>query len=517
MAKLGGGRLLRGGVDRFPRPAPTVKVGLSLARLRRVSGNDYALDFAQKQLTRLGMGCAPGPDGLVVTIPSYRPDLTIAEDLVEEILRMGEYGKPARKERIATNATERANPESPADRARVLLAGAGLAEIVTWAFVPKSALAAISGDGKNAKLGQGITLRNPISTDYEVMRTSLLPGLADALKRNLSRGVTDASLFEVGTIVRRGGDGAPVESTHAAGLLAGRRAAWLKPGEPLDFYDLKSVVETVLARLRHPRCELRVLRRGDVSPPGRLAPRFGRPSGAVLGSVGEIHPRILPKLGIETAAFYLELDVAALAAAQSPLRTSAPPRFPAVTRDVSFWIDAATPAAAQRAAFLAAGEPLLVELAVLEDFRDPKYVPAGQKGVLWTMTYRAADRTLTDAEVDAGARSTSIAALAAAVPDPDSLRRELNPLTTFGLLWEHSGHDEGRHRRDRLREGRWLFQERGGRDRRDRLRHHQGHARAWREDQDLGIRQLRGARQELAYRPQPADRRGDHHHARGEC
>ncbi|EFK95110.1 protein containing Phenylalanyl-tRNA synthetase, beta subunit, ferrodoxin-fold anticodon-binding domain, partial [sediment metagenome] len=86
-----------------------------------------------------------------------------------------------------------------------------------------------------------------------------------------------------------------------------------------------------------------------------------------------------------------------------------------MTRDLSFWIDAATEAAAQRAAFLAAGEPLLVELAVLEDFRDPKYVPAGQKGVLWTMTYRASDRTLTDAEADQ-AHQHVIAALAAAFP-----------------------------------------------------------------------------------------------------
>ncbi|HEX7509385.1 MAG TPA: phenylalanine--tRNA ligase subunit beta, partial [Polyangia bacterium] len=74
--------------------------------------------------------------------------------------------------------------------------------------------------------------------------------------------------------------------------------------------------------------------------------------------------------------------------------------FPAISRDVSFWIDVATPAAVLRAAFLSAQEPLLCDLAVLEDFRDPKYAPPGKKGVLWSMTYRAADRTLTDAEAD---------------------------------------------------------------------------------------------------------------------
>jgi phenylalanyl-tRNA synthetase beta chain len=367
-----------------------------------VSGNDDTIAFAAEQLTRLGMACETTNDSLTATIPTYRPDITIAEDLVEEILRMGEFGKPARKDRVASNATEMANPEGPADRARLLLAGAGLSEIVSWAFVPKPVLGIISGDGKDALLAQGITLRNPISADYEVMRTSLLPGLADALKRNLSRGVGGAWLFEVGPIVRRttSDDATPVESNHAAGLIAGNLAGWLKPGEPVDFYDLKNVVESLLRGFGMVDV--------DFEPPAALpflhpgvSATIRTKQGVVIGSIGELHPAVARKLGIDTAAYYFEIEVSALASAASPLRTSSPPRFPAVSRDVSFWIDATTTAAAQRAAFLSAQEPLLCDVAVLEDFRDPKYAPAGKKGVLWSMTYRATDRTLTDAEADA--------------------------------------------------------------------------------------------------------------------
>jgi phenylalanyl-tRNA synthetase beta chain len=374
---------------------------LPLARLQRVSGTDYSLAFASEQLIRLGMTCESSTDSLTVTVPSYRPDITIAEDLVEEILRMGEFSKPARKERVASNATETANPEGPADRARLLLASAGLSEIVTWAFVPKSVLAAISCDGQDAQLARGIVVRNPISADYEVMRTSLLPGLADALKRNLSRGLAGASLFEVGPIVRRpaSDEADPIESTHAAGLIAGNQAGWLKPGEPLDFYDLKNVVEKLL--LGFGMADV------DFEPPAPLpflhpgvSAQIRTKLGAVLGALGELHPAVARKLGVESTAFYFEIEVAALASAATPLRTSAPPRFPAISRDVSFWIDLATPAAALRAAFLSAQEPLLCDLAVLEDFRDPKYAPAGKKGVLWSMIYRAADRTLTDPEAD---------------------------------------------------------------------------------------------------------------------
>jgi phenylalanyl-tRNA synthetase beta chain len=401
MAKLGGGSLVRTVVDKFPRPLEVKKVELSLARLQRVSGNDESLASAADQLTRLGMSCETSTDDLTVTVPSYRPDITIAEDLIEEILRMGGFSKPARKERVASNASELANPEGPADKARLLLAGAGLSEIVTWAFVPKAVLGTISGDGKDAQLAQGITVLNPISADYEVMRTSLLPGLADALKRNLTRGLAGAWLFEVGPVVRRaaGENAAPLESTHAAGLIAGNLAGWLKPGDPVCFYDVKSVVEILLRGFG--------MAEVDFEPPSGLA--FLHPGvsahlrsqqGALLGSIGELHPATARKLGIGATAFYFEIEVAALASSVAPLRTAAPPRFPAISRDISFWIDLATPAAAQRVAFLSAQEPLLCDLAVLEDFRDPKYAPPGKKGVLWSMTYRAADRTLTDAEAD---------------------------------------------------------------------------------------------------------------------
>lgn len=414
MAKLGGGSLVRQVIDRFPRPPVQAKITLTLERLRRVSGNDYSLAFAAQQLGRLGMSCETAGDALTVTVPTYRPDISIPEDLVEEILRMGEYGKPAQKERIASNQTSADNPDGPADRVRSLLATTGLSEIVTWAFVPKSALAAISNG--DAGLANGIVVRNPISADYEVMRTSLLPGLADALKRNLSRGTPDVWLFEVGTVIRRGAteDVAPVEATFAAGILTGRRGGWLKPGDGIDFFDLKGVLERLLRGLGMGEADFVAPATLPFLHPGVSAQMLNR-DGRQLGQLGELHPAVARKLGIEATAYYFELDVAALCSSVQSLRGAAPPKFPAIGRDISFWIDVATPAAAQRTAFLSAAEPLLCSLAILEDFRDAKYTPAGKKGQLWSMTYRAADRTLTDAEADEAHRRV-VAALSAAFP-----------------------------------------------------------------------------------------------------
>ena len=401
LARLGGGRVVAGMVDRFPRPSATTTVKLRTARLQRLAGVEYPVTFARDQLVRLGIACELVPEGLVATVPTFRPDLRIEEDLIEEVLRMGEYGKPAAKDRIRSNATVQANPEAPADRARAVLASAGLHEIVTWAFVPRSALAAVSADGAQKELADGIAVQNPISADYEVMRTTLLPGLADALKRNLARGMSDAWLFEVGRVVRRADRAgeAPIEKTHAAGVITGNRAEWLKPGEPVDFYDLKRIVEDLLRGFGVQDAQYRAPAGLSFLHPG-VSARVSTKAGAEIGCLGELHPAIARRLGIEPRAFYFELDLSPLAAATAPLRAFAPPRFPAVIRDVSFWIDASLYADAQRAAFLSANEPLLRDLAVLEDFRDPKYVPAGKKGMLWTMTYRADDVTLTLPEAD---------------------------------------------------------------------------------------------------------------------
>src|SRR5207244_266242 len=138
--------------DRHPRPATPRKLKLSTRKLQRISGVAYDIAFAAEKFRRLGMEVATQADGLEVTVPTYRPDLTIEEDLVEEVLRMGEYARPPEHHRILSNARPMPNPEGPADRARDLLAAAGLSEIVTWAFVPKAVLHTISGDGKDRAL-----------------------------------------------------------------------------------------------------------------------------------------------------------------------------------------------------------------------------------------------------------------------------------------------------------------------------------------------------------------------------
>lgn len=404
-------------VDRYPAPPEKRRAFLSLATLRRLSGDPgRSLDQAEATLSRLcgdtqrvGQGDAAR---LELTVPSYRPDLTMEADLVEEVLRHEGYETVSAR-RVIYNAKSEVNPERLADRARRTLRGAGLHEIVSYGFVSAAHLAALGarGQGQEASGGlghlvEGLKVANPLSAEHERMRTSLLPGLAEVAKRNLARGVEAVRLFEVGPVVRRKSPSAPEggsegfeQRRHVAALLCGPLAGWLKPGALVDFFDAKRVLETLLHGLvpsqasYFPDAEVPFLHPG-------VAARV-EVEGKGVGLLGEVHPLTRKALHLETPAFFVELDLDCLPIAVVAPRPTAPPRFPATTRDVSFWVDVLVTAGLQAQALRAAAEPLLREVAVLEDFRDERYVPAGKKGMLWTLTYRADDRTLTDPEVDA--------------------------------------------------------------------------------------------------------------------
>jgi len=394
------------------------RVSLSLAGLTRTAGFEMTLAHAAEKLTSIDISADVAGDGLTAIVPTFRPDISIEPDLIEEVMRLTGYDRVPARLPPGTRAPS-ASPEALADRARDVLAAQGLHEAVTWGFVPRPWLEALGKARRNgAPLSDGIAVKNPISADYEVMRTSLFPGLAEAARRNLMRGVPDVALFEIGPVVLRGADAKehPSEPMIAAGILIGRRPEWLKPGAPFDFYDAKRIADELLRALGIDEPSYRLA--GGENPivhPGIAARIFSglQGTGREVGLVGEVHPAQRKRFGLTDGALYFEVELDAVAGERRTAASVSPPRFPAATRDVSFWIADTVTADEQRAAMTAAAEPLLRELAVLEDFRDPRYVAPGKKGMLWTMTYRAADRTLTDAEVDA-AHARVVSALGAA-------------------------------------------------------------------------------------------------------
>jgi phenylalanyl-tRNA synthetase beta chain len=421
LARLGGGRIARGAVDAYPRKRTPTTIPVRWRRMASITGVALAPADATRALSRLGFEITPTETGADVVPPSARADVTREIDVIEEVLRVVGYDRvPSTLPRLveAPRHTVDARP----DRARRALAAAGMAEAITFGFQAPARIAALRLPDDDLR-ARPVPLVNPMSVDQAVMRTSLYPNLIAAVARNRSFGVNDIALFEVGSVfLRQAGQPAtgPIteladEPVHACGVLAGTRPAWLGPAQSWDFFDAKGIALALCAALVGGDVAARV----TVTPardipylhPG-VAARIHGPDGAVWGEVGELHPETRLALGVDVPVFAFDLDLRALPAAAIPQMRPIP-RYPASSRDVSLLVAEATPAATIRGQIEAARDPLVESVRLIEDYRDPK-LPAGQKSMLWSITYRAPDRTLTDSEVEA-AHEALVARLVAAL------------------------------------------------------------------------------------------------------
>jgi phenylalanyl-tRNA synthetase beta chain len=396
LCELGGGRVRRGLVDVEPRPRVRPTIELRPARLAAILGLAVSEAEIRRTLGALGVQIEGQGERLRCTPPSYRLDLELEVDLVEEVVRQLGYDRiPSTLPR--SQARPRPAPDVLAERARDALVAAGMSEAITYGFTAPARLPALRlPEGHPAR--RPVLLKNPLREELSVMRTSLLPNLLAALAHNRAHGLQEVALFEVGSVFLASGKVLPDEPTHVAGVLAGQRAGWMMPAGPIDVFDARGVVERLFASLRID-CDFVPARSED----GFLHPGVGAAilsGGKHVGVVGEIHPQTRDRFGLGAACFAFELDLGALPAPGKAIYQGVP-RFPAVVRDLSFFVDDHVPAAQVRAIIEHAAEPLLVQVSVLEDYREAGRVPEGKKGMLWSLVYRAAARTLTDQEVDA--------------------------------------------------------------------------------------------------------------------
>jgi phenylalanyl-tRNA synthetase beta chain len=391
LARIAGARLLAGSVDVAGRTSAR-EIRLRPERCRALLGLDLSDAEIRATLERLDLSVRPDGSGSVATllvgVPGHRGDLAREADLAEEIVRIrGLDHVPATLP--SGGAAPAAAASGLAEAARDALMAAGMHETVSLAFAPPATLGAPG-------LPRAVVIRNPLREDCSTLRTWLLPGLLGALRRNCERGVTDVSIFEVGRVFTAHEEaGLPDERLHAAGLLSGARAAWLSRGEPVDFFDLKGLIEEVGSTMR--------LGFGFVASshaflhPGAQA--VVSTEQGPCGWAGALHPALLRNEGLPAAlAFEIDLETMAL---PGPAKLRPIPRHPAVVRDLSFFVDANVAWARLDDALRSTREPWLEAVRILEDYRDPARVPAGQKGIFLSLRYRASDRTLTDDEANA--------------------------------------------------------------------------------------------------------------------
>jgi len=404
ICQVAGGTVRGAPIDAYPRKrvAPTIPV--RLARVRMLGGVALEATTCRDALERLGCTVNQSGETFDVTPPTARADIVREVDVIEEILRVVGYEQVPSSMPILRQAPG-VRPPDRGELVRVALAAAGLSEAITFAFQSAERLNALDLAGTDRR-SQAIALRNPMSIDQAVMRTSLLPNLIAAITRNQSHGRPDVALFEVGSVFLRRGEGASERPLHeladeplwVAGVFAGRRPAGIGLGSPYDALDAKAfALDAIRAVSGDVAVRVRATSAVTYLHPGVAGELVvdDRP----VGWFGELHPEVRRKLGVEGPAFAFDLDLTRLPLA-APAQMKPIPRFPGSARDVSLLLAEDIPAARIEDVIAAVNDPLVLGVKLLEDFRDAQKLGPGMKSMLWSISYRAPDRTLTDAEVE---------------------------------------------------------------------------------------------------------------------
>ncbi|NUK00781.1 phenylalanine--tRNA ligase subunit beta [Streptomyces lunaelactis] len=419
------------GVTEVVAPSAPRTIAMPANHPDRVAGVDYGRESVVRRLQEVGCDVY-GQDELVVTVPSWRPDLSEPNDLAEEVIRLEGYENLPST--LPTPPPGRGLNERQRLHRRVgrALAGAGYVEALNYPFIGEQVLdqLGIPADDESRRL---VKLVNPLSDEEPALRTALLPGLLGALRRNDGRGSHDLALFETGLVFRApvkegiavrlpvhrrptdeeidGLSGVlPVQPRHVAVVLAGAReqAGWWGKGRPAEWAD---AVESARTVAREARAEL-IVRQGQYGPwhPGRCAELAVVIDGAErhVGYAGELHPRVVKALHLPARSCAMELNLDLLEqASQGPLHAPRISTFPVATQDVALVVDEQVPAAeVEKVLTEGAGE--LLESIRLFDVFTGEQIGKGKKSLAYALRFRAADRTLTVEEASA-ARDAAVA------------------------------------------------------------------------------------------------------------
>ncbi|MFF0076253.1 phenylalanine--tRNA ligase subunit beta [Streptomyces sp. NPDC005494] len=419
------------GVTEITAPSAPRTIAMPANHPDRVAGVEYGRETVVRRLQQVGCDVY-GQDELIVTVPSWRPDLAEPNDLAEEVIRLEGY------ENLPSTLPTPPSGRGLTDRQRLhrrigrALAGAGYVEALSYPFIGEAVLDQLGLEKDDARR-RTVTLVNPLSDEEPALRTTLLPGLLGALRRNDGRGNHDLALFETGLVFRPTGEetkavrlpvdrrptdeeiagldaALPRQPRRAAVVLAGAReqAGWWGKGRPANWADS---VEAARSIAREAGVELTV-RADRHAPwhPGRCAALYVTVDGeeTLFGHAGELHPRVVKELHLpeRTCAMEVELDVLERAV-DGVLQAPRISTFPVATQDVALVVDAGVPAAEVEKALREGAGGLLESLRLFDVFTGEQ-IGEGKKSLAYALRFRAADRTLTVEEASA-ARDSAVA------------------------------------------------------------------------------------------------------------
>lgn len=402
--KLAGGDICRGIVDTYPVPYEKIEVKLRPKRANSILGTDLEPKDMARLLESIEFKVRNDNDDLLVTVPSFRPDVSREIDLIEEIARLYGYDNipvtmPA-SEIPYESDLESLNEKKILykEKVRNALNACGLTEVLNYSFHDPSAFDRLELEA-DSMFRNALILRNPISENQSVIRTTLIPGLLSNISYNLNRRTNDIRIFEIGRVFHpREGKKQPDEPEYISGAITGQfnSKIWNQQTRSVDFYDIKGAIESIL--------EVFGIKNYTFSTTSKPPFLNGRCAEVIienktLGIFGEIRRSVLDKHDIDQDVYAFELEFDKLLKYASFATFQQLPIYPSVYRDVSLVLDFNVLHSDIEEAIRSIGGKLILSVNLFDVYKG-KQIPENKKSLAYAIEYYSPDRTLTDEEVD---------------------------------------------------------------------------------------------------------------------
>ena len=388
--------------DAYPVPYKPAVVTVTPEAINTRIGVEIPKEEMIEILTRLQFDVKEEKGALVITAPTWRQDVTCDADISEEIARMHSYDKiESHNPELALRQGKEDPMEEVKSEAEDYLASAGLDEVMTYTFIHPSFMDKMMLRADDSRRNV-IKLMNPISDEFGVMRTTMLPSLLNTAAYNLARQAESVKIFEVGRVYLPKSlplTEHPEERRIIGAVMSGRRndLSWTSGKDSVDFYDMKGVVEGLLAKMQLTDYELIPNEQVYMHPGKSCAVRAG---GKVIGYFGCLHPTAAANFDVPEETYVLELELAPLA--ESALRVPQYvhlAKFPGTSRDIAVVVPKEVTVKELEGVLRANAGELLKGIRVFDVYTG-KQVAEGCKSVAFNLTFQAEDRTLTDGEID---------------------------------------------------------------------------------------------------------------------
>ncbi len=388
---LGVGTIVEGTIDNYPRKHESITIDVSVKKINKNIGIDIEAEKMAALLNSLEIKTTIDGDKITCAIPECRMDLHEEHDIVEEVARLYGYDKIPMTLPKGAEWGAKTNGQLTEDLVRNTMFSCGVNEITTYSFVSPTAVDMINLP-EHSVLRNQVRLLNPLGEEYSAMRTTLIPNLLEVIARNVNRSIDTVKAFEIGNTFlpkQMPVKELPIEKKSMVVGLVGKKE---------DFFTLKGNVMSVLDKLGIEGYQFVAERNHKTYHPGRCATITWNEH--VIGTMGEVHPRVLNNYGIKERAYVAELDFNLLLQITRTERLYQPiPKFPAMTRDIAMIVKDEV-SAGQISEIIEKNGAKILESVKLFDVYKGKQIEEGYKSMAYAMIFRHAEKTLTDDEVN---------------------------------------------------------------------------------------------------------------------